>query len=189
MGFALADALAGEGAVVTLVSGPSAFFAASNAVTVHKVQTASEMFEACKKVFPDCDGAILAAAVADFRPKHRQAQKIKKEANNGKYYLELEPTPDILAYLGTTKRPGQVLVGFSLETHDGPANALTKLRNKNLDLVVLNELETDRTVFGDQSVGFQLIDKQEAIKAFPAQSKPEMAKTILEQLKGMAIPV
>ena len=184
MGFALAEALAEAGATVTLVTGPSAFEIHDGRITVQRVQQAAAMQDACSAVFPGADGAVLAAAVADFRPKHQQEQKIKKQ-DQETFYLELEPTPDILAQLGTMKQVGQVLVGFSLETENATEHARAKLRNKNLDLIVLNELSQEQTNFGETALSVTLIDRHEDEVTYEAQPKAQVAKYITAYLQHM----
>lgn len=184
MGFALAEALAEAGATVTLVTGPSAFETHDGRITVQRVQQAAAMREACAAVFPGADGAVLAAAVADFRPKHQQEQKIKKQ-DQETFYLELEPTPDILAQLGTMKQAGQVLVGFSLETEKATEHARAKLRNKNLDLIVLNKLSQEQANFGETALSVTLIDRHEDEVTYEAQPKAQVAKYITAYLQQM----
>jgi phosphopantothenoylcysteine decarboxylase/phosphopantothenate--cysteine ligase len=117
----------------------------------------------------------MAAAPADFRPASYSATKIKKAGPDPRLTVELVPTPDIAAELGARKAPGQVLVAFAAETHDGPANALEKLARKRADLVVLNEVGPDKafgtelnsvTVFGpDGSVQLELADAPKQVLA------------------------
>jgi len=135
-GHALADEAAGRGARVTLIT--TSERAASAGVDARRVETAAEMEAAVLDVAADADVVIMAAAVADFRPKASAAQKIKKA--EGVPEVVLEPTTDILAELGRRKRPGQVLVGFAAETDDVRAQAADKLRRKRLDLIVANDV-------------------------------------------------
>ncbi len=137
MGYALAEALVARGAKVTLVSGPTCLPVPAG-VDVVSVVTAREMLRACRAALSGVRGLIMAAAVADFRPKTVARRKIKKGAAGPAWHLELIPNPDILEELAARKKPGQVFVGFSLETHDGPRHALEKLRRKKLDAIVLN---------------------------------------------------
>ncbi|MBV8959143.1 MAG: bifunctional phosphopantothenoylcysteine decarboxylase/phosphopantothenate--cysteine ligase CoaBC [Actinobacteria bacterium] len=135
-GHALADEAAGRGARVTLIT--TSERAASAGVDARRVETAAEMEAAVLDVAADADVVIMAAAVADFRPKASAAQKIKKA--EGVPEVVLEATTDILAELGRRKRPGQVLVGFAAETDDVRAQAADKLRRKRLDLIVANDV-------------------------------------------------
>lgn len=187
MGFALAEALAEDGAIVNLVSGPSSCSTDHQSVRVFRVQTAQEMYETCKDLFPACTGAILSAAVADYRPKNPLGEKIKKQKLYS-FHLELEQTPDILYYLGRQKQAGQVVAGFSLETEDPQANAVAKLRNKHLDMVVLNLINNQGSTFGDQSVPFTVIDKNETTHTYQALPKVEMAKVIIDHFKNHLNP-
>jgi len=138
MGYALAEAARRRGARVILISGPSAEPAPAG-VELTRVVTAEEMAAASLAAFPRCTLAILAAAVADYRPARPSATKIKKHAAS--LSLELERTPDILATMGERKR-GQLLIGFAAETEPAEAhsNAREKLRKKNADLIVLNDV-------------------------------------------------
>ena len=135
-GHALADEAAARGALVTLVT--TSDRAATAGIDVRRVETAAEMETAVLDVAADADVVIMAAAVADFRPKASAAQKIKKA--EGVPEVLLEPTTDILAELGRRKAPGQVLVGFAAETDDVRAQAADKLRRKHLDLIVANDV-------------------------------------------------
>ncbi|HAF18118.1 MAG TPA: bifunctional phosphopantothenoylcysteine decarboxylase/phosphopantothenate--cysteine ligase CoaBC, partial [Peptococcaceae bacterium] len=136
MGFALARRAKNRGAQVTLVSGPTTI-KPPDGVRVIAVETAQEMFEVVKDLFTDMDIVIKAAAVADYRPKVKESQKIKKSCSD--LVLELERTPDILGYLGEHKEK-QLLVGFAAETEKVLDHAREKLLRKNLDLIVANDL-------------------------------------------------
>ena len=143
-GYAVAAEAASRGARVTLVS--TVDRPVPPGVDVVPVETAAQMHEAVSRFADVCDVVVMAAAVADFRPAAPSTGKIKKDG--GVPTITLEPTPDILAGLGSAKRPGQVLVGFAAETDDLVAHAEGKLRRKNLDLVVANDVGAD-------GVGFQ----------------------------------
>ena len=143
MGAALAAEAVGRGAAVTVVLGPGASVPAG--VEVVPVQTAEEMREAVLARFDEADAVIMAAAVADFRPKAMADSKLKKDA--GVPELMLEPTPDILAELGE-RRAAQVLVGFAAETEDLERAGRGKLESKHLDLVVVNVVGREGTGFG-----------------------------------------
>ena len=136
MGYALARAAAAAGHQVTLVHGPTCDAPPAAARRV-AVTSALEMFDAVNREFSDCDAFIACAAVSDYRPRQRAAQKMKREKIET-LSLELVANPDIAAEMGRRKRPGQVLVCFALETADGEANARAKLVRKNADAVVLN---------------------------------------------------
>lgn len=148
MGYAIADCLADRGAEVTLVSGPVGDLRLRNAaVEVVGVESAAEMREACVERWGETDCAIMAAAVADYRPVEFASEKIKREEGEAPV-ITLEKNPDIAAELGATKRPGQILVGFALETNHEEQNALDKIRRKRLDAIVLNSLRDKGAGFG-----------------------------------------
>jgi phosphopantothenoylcysteine decarboxylase / phosphopantothenate---cysteine ligase len=148
MGIAIAREAAARGATVTLVLGP-ATIAPPPAMEVVRVQTADEMHSAVVDRFVAADVLVMAAAVADFRPKAPNESKMKKEA--GIPDLMLEPTPDILAELGERRRPGQFLVGFAAETDDVEDAGREKLRSKRLDALVANAVGRDGTGFGSET--------------------------------------
>lgn len=157
MGYAIANAAASMGAEVVLVSGPvDASLQVYPGVKVVKVESAREMYDRCKEAFTDSDIAILAAAVADYRPAECHDSKIKRE-KDGIESLDLVKNPDIAAALGAEKRPGQVLVGFALETDHEQVNAKDKLVRKNLDMIVLNSLRTPGAGFGVPTNAVELI--------------------------------
>jgi phosphopantothenoylcysteine decarboxylase / phosphopantothenate---cysteine ligase len=148
MGIAIAREAAARGAMVTLVLGPSTI-TPPPAMEVIRVQTADEMRSAVVDRFAAADVVVMAAAVADFRPKAPNESKMKKEA--GVPDLMLEPTSDILAELGDRRRPGQFLVGFAAETDDVEGAGREKLRSKHLDALVANAVGRDDTGFGSET--------------------------------------
>jgi phosphopantothenoylcysteine decarboxylase / phosphopantothenate---cysteine ligase len=145
MGIAIAEALKARGAEVTLILGPTSEMPPAH-LNVVRVNTAKEMYEECTVRFATCDVAVLSAAVADFRVAKQAEDKIKKEGNT--LTLHLETTEDIAASLGAAKKANQILVCFALETANEEANALSKLKRKNADLLVLNSLRTPGVNFG-----------------------------------------
>ncbi len=179
MGLALARECANRGADVELLCGP--IQQTANHPRIHRtdVESANEMCQAAKALFPTCDTAILCAAVADFTPAHREEQKIKHTANG--LTLQLNATPDIAATLGQMKQPQQRMVGFALETCNETTHAQEKLRKKNMDMIVLNSLN-------DKGAGFQLDTNKVTIitpsdsKDFPLKSKKEVARDIIDEL-------
>lgn len=179
MGYAIAEECAARGADVTLISGPVNLSADHPNIRVIKVMSAGEMYDACIKIFPDYDAAILAAAVADFSPKQYVNSKIKNRG--GEKDLLLTPTRDIAASLGKIKKVGQRLVGFALETDNEIANAEKKKKEKNFDFIVLNSLK-------DKGAGFSVdtnkitIISDDGIRKFPLKSKKEVAKDIIDTL-------
>jgi phosphopantothenoylcysteine decarboxylase / phosphopantothenate---cysteine ligase len=146
-GYALADEALARGATVTLVT--TVALPSPVGATVIKVESAAEMQAAVEEVALRADVIVMAAAVADFRPAVAADRKIKKDpAVNDAPTIILERTPDILAGLGAKKRPGQVLVGFAAETHDLAINAQDKLRRKNADLIVANDVSAEGAAAG-----------------------------------------
>lgn len=180
MGFALAELLANEGAHVDLVAGPTQQHTNHPNITVKRVVSAEEMFEACKEIFPTADITILAAAVADYRPLEVAVQKIKKK--EGELNIMLTKTTDIAASLGKLKQNGQLIVGFALETEEEQANAQKKLESKNFDLIVLNSLNDSGAGFGHDTNKITLISRNQQIKTFELKSKKEVARDIVEAI-------
>lgn len=181
MGYALAAAAAMRGARVTLVSGPTSL-ADPATVQVVRVTSAQEMYDAVWQVYPQTDIVIAAAAVADYRPDQQTAQKIKK---GGAQSMQLVPNADILASLGAAK--GQhILVGFAAETQNLTAYAEQKLREKNLDMIVANDvLQSGAGFEGDTNVITILwpdATGENHIEQLPLMSKRQAAERILEQI-------
>lgn len=179
MGFELAKAFANLGAEVFLVAGPSNEQVSNSFIHRIDVTTAEEMYTACHEYFKKVDIAILAAAVADYRPKQVASQKIKKKESV--LQIELEPTRDILASLGKIKEQ-QFLVGFALETNDEIANAIGKLQRKNLDLIVLNSLQDKGAGFAGATNKITLIDKNLNKIPFQLKSKAYVAIDIINEI-------
>lgn len=180
MGYAIAESLANLGAQVTLVSGPTAMHTSHPQVSVKKVMSAEEMYQACVAVFPQTDIAVLAAAVADYRPTVTADQKIKKKDEN--LTIELTKTRDIAASLGKIKQNNQVVVGFALETEHEQDNALKKLESKNFDMIVLNSLNDAGAGFGHDTNKITLIDRSGAVKKFDLKSKKAVARDIVSAI-------
>nr|WP_299485709.1 bifunctional phosphopantothenoylcysteine decarboxylase/phosphopantothenate--cysteine ligase CoaBC [uncultured Allomuricauda sp.] len=180
MGFELAKQAASLGAHVVLVSGPTNLSVTEeNTINLVRVTSAQDMFDACHEYYDDMDVAICAAAVADYRPKHIAAEKIKKK--EGDMHIELERNPDILFSLGE-KKTNQFLVGFALETENELENAKGKLKRKNLDAIILNSLKDDGAGFGGSTNKITFIDKNLDIKTFGLKTKPEVASDIWEEI-------
>lgn len=180
MGYAIAETCAQLGATVTLVSGPVQIKAQHPNIAVTAVESAAEMFQATTMAFSQADAAILCAAVADFTPATKANSKIKR--GDSGMSIELQPTKDIAAALGSAKKDTQVLVGFALETDNEAANAASKLARKNLDFIVLNSLRNPGTCFGYDNNQITIIDRNGQTKAFPAKSKQAVAADIVENL-------
>lgn len=183
MGYALAEVLADMGAEVYLISGPVNIKIDHPNVKLTKVESAKEMFAACQKHFEAMDVAILAAAVADYRPATFSEVKIKKKSDT--LTLELIKNPDILNHLGHSKKVGQLVIGFALETNNGLENAKLKLDNKNADAIVLNTLSDLGAGFQHETNQITIILKNGAIFEFPLKSKTEVAKDIAECILKM----
>lgn len=176
MGFALARQACLLGAEVILVSGP--VNCRINGVTLVNVQTAVEMREAVLEHFTGCDIVIKAAAVADYRPKHKASDKIKKQP--GDMFLELERNPDILAELGQ-KKEKRVLIGFAAETKELLKYASGKVKAKNLDFIVANDLTRPGAGFAGDTNIVTLIFADGSLKELPLLSKDETAREILRE--------
>ncbi len=181
MGFALAEALAERGAEVILVAGPVSLKAHHPKIDRRDVVSAKEMFDVCTTEFPNCDAAILAAAVADYRPTNIAVSKIKKESI-GVPEIILEETADILATLGKSKTKKQVLAGFALETDNELANAKSKLEKKNLDFIVLNSLREYGAGFGTDTNRISILTREGKIINFELKSKSAVANDIADHL-------
>lgn len=179
MGFALAEALAQEGASVNLVTGPTDQQTNHPGITVKSVTSAEEMYHACTAVFSTTDITVLAAAVADYRPTVQATEKIKK---NGSLTLELTKTHDIAASLGKLKHNGQFVVGFALETQQEQENALKKLESKNFDLIVLNSLKDPGAGFGHDTNKVTIIDRKHKMSSFALKDKKAVAKDIVNAI-------
>lgn len=177
MGFALAEEFAALGATVHLVSGPVSLNA-PNGVKTTFVRTAVEMQNACLAAFNKTDIAVMAAAVADYRPAFASEQKIKKNENS--ISIELVKNPDILAEMGLRKKSGQTLIGFALETHNELDFAKEKLIRKNLDLIVMNSLNDSKSAFGFDTNKVSIISKLGEVLEFPLKTKREVAKDIAQ---------
>lgn len=180
MGFAIAEQLAKEGAEVELVVGPTHLTPITQQVKVTRVTSAQQMYEACTARFTQMDIAVLAAAVADYRPIHTADQKIKKTSDN--LIIELTKTHDIAAELGKQKKSHQLMVGFALETENEKANALKKIASKNFDLIVLNSLNDQGAGFGHDTNKVAIIHKNGMEKNFSLKSKKEVARDIVDAI-------
>ena len=178
MGYAIARTCVRRGADVTLVSGPSAL-KPPEFVNVISVKSAKDMFDAVTGIAKEQDIIIKAAAVADYRPKHVSAEKVKKQ--DGTLTLEMERTDDILAYLGEHKREGQFLCGFAMETENLLENSRKKLAKKHLDMVVANSLRVQGAGFGGDTNVVTIITDNEEV-SLGKMSKEETASHILDKI-------
>jgi phosphopantothenoylcysteine decarboxylase/phosphopantothenate--cysteine ligase len=182
MGYAIAEAFAQAGAQVTLVSGPTAQPLPDPTVQLIKVRSAQQMYEAAQAYFAEADIVILSAAVADYTPAHPADRKIKKKEAH--FNIELTKTVDIAATLGQQKRPGQLMVGFALETDNEFENAVGKIKSKNLDVIVLNSLNDKGAGFAHDTNKITVIEANGTIHAFELKSKTDVAQDILQMVAG-----
>lgn len=183
MGFALAEEAAARGAQVELVTGPVALRTTRPGILRTDVGTAAEMAAACKERAPHCDAVIMSAAVADYRPAQAASGKIKKK--DAALDVALEPTEDILAWIGAHKPKGQQVVGFALETNDELAHAQGKLTRKNLDLLVLNSLRDPGAGFAHDTNKVTLLAPGTDPQELPLMTKAETARAILDRLETL----
>lgn len=181
MGFALAEECAKRGAMVTLVTGPVGLKISNERINRIDVVSAKEMCEQCKKHFDECDIAILCAAVADYAPKDYYDSKIKREKTDT-ITIELVKNPDIAATLGKLKTQNQLLVGFALETDNERENAIRKIKNKNLDWIVLNSLKDKEAGFQKDTNKVTLLSVKGQEIPFEAKLKQEVAKDIIDTI-------
>ena len=183
MGFALAENCAGRGAKVILVSGPVHLTAYHHNITRINVESAGEMHKLVMSKFPDVDGAILCAAVADFTPVATSSSKLKR--GNENLTLELKPTHDIAAAVGKIKKPEQFIVGFALETHNGEKNAMDKMERKNFDFIVLNSLQDPNSGFGFDTNKVTILHQSGLRKEFALKSKLDVADDIVKEINTL----
>ncbi|WP_429412421.1 phosphopantothenoylcysteine decarboxylase domain-containing protein [Roseimarinus sediminis] len=181
MGYSLANELASRGARVLLVSGPVALTVNHPNIQLIKVTSALEMHREAVNLFPGTDGAIMCAAVADYRPSQQFGQKMKRKSDQLK--IELIPNPDIAASLGEIKKEKQVLVGFALETNNELENASAKLKKKQLDFIVLNSLNDPGAGFQSASNKITIIGKDNKMYNFELKSKEEVASDIVDHME------
>ena len=177
MGYELAKEASRLGAKVHLISGPSNEQINDENIILKRIVSADEMFEECSKVFNDIDIFIMSAAVSDYKPSKKNHNKIKKDQSE-KISVQLIKNKDILKSLASKKTKGQKVIGFSLETEDELKNATKKLKNKNLDAIILNSLN-------DEGAGFNLPTNKISfitsnyLKDFTVKTKKDVAKDIL----------
>lgn len=178
MGFALAEECSRRGAKVVLVAGPVSLTCTENIQRVD-VESCKEMYEAAVGEFPNCNAAILCAAVADFRPETIAEQKIKRVGDE--LLLKLKPTQDIAATIGSMKGEEQRIVAFALETNEEESNAQRKLEKKNADFIVLNSTRIPGTTFQTDDNQITIINK-EGKKSYAKKPKTEVARDIIDEL-------
>ncbi len=177
MGFALAEVLYARGADVHIVSGPVHVKTGYGGIKVTSVETAQEMYDACIAAFENTDIAVLSAAVADYKAAVVADEKIKKHSDE--LQVPLVKTKDILKSLGAIKKPGQLLVGFALETNNERENALKKLESKNADMIILNSLRDANAGFGYDTNKITVFSSNGAVTETGLASKHEIAGEIV----------
>ena len=180
MGIALALEAANQGAKVDLVLGPTSLDCKHANITVHKVETAEQMYSKVGALFSDANISIFAAAVADYSPDIVAKNKIKKSDTS--LSISLKKTTDILAEMGAKKKDNQFVVGFALETENEIDNAKSKLTRKNLDMIVLNSLNNKGAGFQHNTNKITIIDKANIITDFELKDKSDVAKDIINKI-------
>lgn len=180
MGFALAEAFYLKGAEVHLVTGPVSIHTTFLGITVKRVQTAQEMYQASLAEFNTTDIAVLSAAVADYRPEVVADEKIKKKSNE--LDIHLVKTNDILKSLGEIKRDAQFLVGFALETNNERENALHKMQQKNADMIVLNSLRDANAGFGHDTNKVSIFSRKGDVVELGLDTKQKIAGEIVKNI-------
>ncbi len=179
MGYAIAEAARERGLLVTLVSGPVNLLPPEG-VEVINIESAADMAKAMKTSAQTADIIVMAAAVADYRPRQYSTSKVKK--SDGDMCIELERTEDVLLSLGKNKRPGQILVGFAAETDDLLKNAQGKLERKNLDYIAANIVGVPGRGFAADNNAITLIGRDGSQTEFALQSKKDLAGALLDHI-------
>lgn len=180
MGYAIAEAFLQQGAKVVLVSGPVGLQLQHPNMQIERVVSASDMYLQCCRHFEMADIVVFAAAVADYRPEKIVAQKIKKACDI--LDIRMVKNIDIAAEFGLVKMPHQLSIGFALETNDELANAASKLRRKNFDMVVLNSMNDANAGFGFDTNKVSILKNRNYLKAFSLTSKKKAAGNIVAEI-------
>ncbi len=183
MGYSVAEELANRGARVILVSGQTNLSLKNSNIDRINVLSAAEMLEKCATIFPNVDGAIMSAAVADYTIENPSEKKIKHSQQH--LTLTLVPTADIACELGKMKTEKQLLVGFALETDNEIENAFSKLKKKNFDAIILNSLNDKGAGFQFDTNKISIIDKNHSLEHFELKPKTEVAKDIVNKIVKM----
>ncbi len=187
MGFAIARAASKLGADVTLITGRTSLETPINVKRID-IETADEMFKNVKKYMRTSDAIIMSAAVSDFKPTHYSKKKIKKEnLQSESLTIELKRNPDILEYIGKFKSKQQILVGFALETENEIESARKKLKNKNLDFIIVNNPLQEGAGFSYDTNIVKLIDKKGKIKSFRKMPKEMLAEKLMHIISAKLI--
>ena len=185
MGIAIADVFADKGAEVTLVCGPSKINSKNSSVKRIDVISADQMFIACKEIQNELDIAVMAAAVADYKPNTFSKNKVKK--TEGDLKIDLERTNDILKHLGDNKLRDQILVGFAMETQNEIENAGLKAKNKNADFIVLNSLNEKGSGFQGDTNKVTFVYNNQTSESFKLKSKLDVAKDIVNKVNELIL--
>lgn len=185
MGYAIAEQLLQQGAEVVIISGPVHIALQHSRLKTVKVNSASEMYLACCHHFETADIAIFAAAVADYRPAKIAGQKIKK--NESSFTISMIKNIDIAYEFGKIKTPGQLSIGFALETNDELSHAREKLLKKNFDMIILNSMNDSNACFGYDTNKITVIKKGQLPKEFPLKQKSGVAKDIVQEISSLLI--
>ncbi len=180
MGIAIAESLAAHGASVTLVLGPTHLAAVHPGIDTIHVASAQEMYDRCVDLFPGMEIAVMAAAVADYRPETVAGGKIKKQSDA--LSISLVKTPDILATLGGIKKKTQIVTGFALETDGELEYADRKLKEKNADMIVLNSLRDEGAGFGFDTNKVTVLSRNSVPQAYPLLEKQQVAEIIVKHI-------
>ncbi len=180
MGYAIASELASRGAAVRLVSGPVQLSINHPNISLVSVTSAEEMLQKCSETFDKSDIVVLAAAVADYKPRVMASEKIKKKDET--FRLDLEKTEDIAYTLGKNKRNTQLIVGFALESENELEHAKEKLERKNFDMIVMNSIRDEGAGFGYDTNKITVIHRDGAVKKFDLKSKDDVAKDIINEI-------
>jgi len=178
MGFSLAKAALIKGYKVELVTGPTQEDLHHPNVTIHRVVHAEEMFDKVKELWDDSNIGIYSAAVSDYRPAQKKTTKIKKEKES--LSLDLVKNPDILRWASENRKNAQKVIGFALETNNEEENALSKLEDKNLDMIVLNSTQDKDAAFGGDLNKVVIFDRNKMKTEIPLQSKLNIGFQVLE---------
>jgi phosphopantothenoylcysteine decarboxylase / phosphopantothenate---cysteine ligase len=182
MGYAIAEEFLKQGAHVRLVSGPVCLSLSHSNLKVIHVESANDMYMACCLHFEEADIIVFSAAVADYRPAKVASQKIKK--NDNRFSIEMVKNIDIAGEFGKYKKPNQVSVGFALETNNELDHAISKLRRKNFDMVVLNSMNDPQATFGYDTNKISIITSDMVKTDYPLKQKQEVAKDIIKEVQA-----
>ena len=183
MGIAIAESLAQRGCQVQLVLGPTPLHTTHSKITTTRVVSAAQMFEVCKTLFPEVNIAVMSAAVADYTPSTVSDAKIKKKEDD--FVLELTKTNDILKYLGSVKKTGQLLIGFALESNNEKDYALGKLKEKNADAIVMNSLKDAGAGFSHDTNKITIFEKNGKETSFVLKTKTAVANDIVDKISEL----